>query len=84
MGIELSDAGTPFIPAVPSKLSKQDPDLYQFLVSMKLAVEQMGQGAFTNTFLVATAMNLGTSGTFAISSGGSIVVTSGIVITVTS
>lgn len=84
MGIQLPSPGNVNVPTVPKKLQKEDPEMYNYLNDLRRAVISVASGMFANTFTVATAMNLGVSGTFAISSGGSIIVTSGIVITVTS
>lgn len=84
MGIELPNAGNVFIPAVPEKLREVSPELFEWVQDFKRAVERGIQDQFSNNLNIATVINSGTSGTFTISSGGSIVVTSGIVITVTS
>lgn len=82
MGITLPNSGEQPLPDVPKGI--KDEDLRRYLTSLKIAVERRFREQFTNTLLVSTTVNLGTSGTFVISSGGSIIVTSGIVIKVTS
>ena len=84
MGIELPESGAPLFPVVPEKLQTDNKDLYEYLQAQRKELERLSAGLFANTFIVATAINLGVSGTFSISSGGSIIVTSGIVISVTS
>jgi len=84
MGLELPNPGNVFIPAVPDAILKDNPALGVFLRDFRKAVEDGVRDQFSNNLHIATAVNLGISGTFAISSGGSIVVTSGIVINVTS
>ena len=84
MGINLPWSGNNYIPKPSLDIARENPMLYAYLMDLKRALEDIGRGAFANTFTVSTAINSGTSGTFVISSGGSIVVTSGIVLTVTS
>ena len=84
MGLELPNPGNAFIPEVPSEVRKQSPELFDWAQRLRIAVQESVQGQFNNSLHIATAIDSGTSGTFTISSGGSIVVTSGIVINVTS
>ena len=85
MGIELPNSGNVFLPAVPSEDRLSDPRvLREAILDVYRHLEELGHALFTNDLHIATAINLGISGTFAISSGGSILVTSGIVINVTS
>jgi hypothetical protein len=84
MGIEMPHAGESLLPPVPDKLRNSDPELYRFLQIMKSHLDRQGSGLFRNDVAIANVINSGTSGTFTISSGGSLIVTSGIVLTVTS
>lgn len=84
MGISLPQEDSIQFPEVPRSVEAKDRDLYEYLKAQQRVLKYAVQGMFNNSFVVATAMNSGTSGTFAISSGGSIIVTSGIVIRVTS
>lgn len=84
MGINLPNPGNVFIPEIPPGIAARDPALADYLRSFKRSVEDAIRDQFSNNLHIATAINSGTSGTFVISSGGSIIVTSGIVITVTS
>jgi hypothetical protein len=81
VGINLPNSGNVFIPEVPSDL---DAKTAEYLRSFKRSVEKAVRDQFSNNLVLANVINLGVSGTFIISSGGSIVVTSGIVISVTS
>lgn len=83
MGIELT-SGNIFIPEVPESIKTDSPALYDYLQKLKRGVDNLSRGGFSNSLNIAAAVNLGTSGTFVISSGGSIIITSGIVISVTS
>lgn len=83
MGIELPNPGRVFLPKVPKEL-ESTPALADYLNKVTAAIEEGLRRGFDNTLHIATAINSGTSGTFAISSGGSIVVTSGVVINITS
>lgn len=78
MTIELSQ-GNVFFPEVPPGLQKTSPDLYEFLQSLKKQLGGMSQASLSNERKLADAINLGTSGTFTVSSGSQILVTSGIV-----
>lgn len=82
MAINLPKTGTAFFPQVPEGI--QDPMVANYLQDLRRSMVDMVRGMFSNSFTIATAINSGTSGTFTLSSGGSIIVTSGIVITVTS
>lgn len=84
MSLELPKSGDVFIPEVPSSLQKDNKEMYNFLVQLKRTLEPTLRGLFANDSLIADAVNLGVSGSFVISSGGHIVVTSGIVTAVTS
>ena len=84
MGIELPQPANVFFPEVPRSLEQTNPDLYNYLQRLNKTLETSLRGYFDNDELTATTINSGTSGTFTMSSGGSIVVTSGIVINVTS
>lgn len=84
MALELPNPGDVFIPDVPASLTKVSPEFVAYMERFKTAVEMSIRDQFTNSLYIATAISLGVSGTFTISSGGSIVVTSGIVINVTS
>ncbi len=83
MGLTLPNAGNISLPEVPAQIQKENVVLYEFLQKLRKEVASAVQGQFSNSLLVANTIS-GTSGTFTISSGGSIIVTSGIVITVTS
>lgn len=84
MSISLPQGDNPTLPPVPPQIKTESPQVYEYLLKLRGALGDFARGQFSNTFTVATAMNSGTSGTFVISSGGSIIVTSGIVIRVTS
>jgi hypothetical protein len=84
MGIVLGNPGYLALPPVPTNLHKDNPELYTFLEALRRNLSQSAQGLFHNDRLVVDAMNSGTSGTFTLSSGGSIIITSGVVIKVTS
>lgn len=73
-----------FLPQVPDTLREGSPELYDYLQRLRLAVQQAASGAFSNAYILSTAINSGTSGTFVMSSGGHLIVTSGIVIRITS
>jgi len=83
MGIELPQPSNIFLPEVPSGLA-ENVVLYDYLQRLTKTLEASFRGYFDNDELTATTINSGISGTFTISSGGSIIVTSGIVINVTS
>ena len=84
MSIELPQSESPYLPKIPVSVQKDTPELFDFLEKLRSRVEDIQNGLFDNDRMIANAVNSGTSGTFTISSGGSIVVTSGIVISVTS
>lgn len=83
MGVDLANSEQAFMPETPETLKSVSEDLYEYLERMKRFLDQMSDGTFNNDTLLANAINSGTSGTFAITSGSSIVVTSGIVTSVT-
>ena len=84
MAINLPQPGNIFIPEVPDSVRKVSPELFDWAQKTRRVLQDGLKGAFANSFHISTAINSGTSGTFTISSGGSIIVTSGIVINVTS
>lgn len=84
MAITLPQQGDVQFPEVPRAIERESKELYEYLKKTQRIMQYAVQGMFNNSFTVATAINSGTSGTFAISSGGSIIVSSGIVIRVTS
>lgn len=65
-----------FLPEVPDKM---DPLVRDYLQRLRLVIQQSLQGAFSNSSIVASAINSGTGGTFAIASGGHITLVNGIV-----
>lgn len=71
-----------FMPSVPDEIRQISPILYDYLQVLRLMLIRDGQGDIANAQIIVAAMNSGTSGTFAIASGGHIAVTSGIVISV--
>lgn len=81
MTIEMPHARGVFLPRPPSDL---DPKMQEYLRQLITALERQLPGHFDNAYLIAQALNSGTSGAFTINSGGNIVVTSGVVISVTS
>lgn len=83
MGITLPTGDVLILPEPPQGLQKENKELYLYLNRLRGALQDFARGQFSNTFTVSTAMNLGTSGAFAIASGGHINVTSGIVTSVT-
>lgn len=81
MSIDLPQTGNVFLPTIPKGL---DPQLETYLKQLNSVIINLAKGHFNNDRNIANIISSGISGTFTISSGGSIVVTSGIVITVTS
>jgi hypothetical protein len=81
MGIKLPQSAT-FIPEVPDQVREVSPILYDYLSKMRVVLQQNANGALSNSMLIATSINSGTTGTFVVASGGHIKVTSGIVISV--
>lgn len=81
-GINLPKSGNVQLPQVPESIRGTNAELYDYLSKMRISLQQVAQDQFANSFIMATAMNLGTSGTFVTASGGHIVITSGIVISV--
>lgn len=77
-------SGNVFVPEVPDSIRTKDSVLYEYLQKLKRSVENVTRGNFSNSMYITAAINSGTSGTFTLSSGGSIIITSGIVIRVTS
>lgn len=84
MGIDLPSGGNIFLPEVPKGLEETSPEVFKWMKSVRKELIRQVNEMFSNDLHISTAINSGTSGTFTISSGGSIVVTSGIVINVTS
>jgi hypothetical protein len=85
MGVLLPNGEYAYIPSIPKAEELADPHkLHDFLQSLKRAIEENASNNFNNKRTIIAALNSGTSGTFALSSGGSIIITSGVVITVTS
>lgn len=84
MSINLPSEGDVQFPEVPRSVQQMDRELYEFLKTQQRVMQFAVRGAFDNSLTVATAINSGVSGTFVISSGGSIVVVNGIVTSVTS
>lgn len=84
MSITLPSEGALQLPEVPASIAKSNKELYEYLKMAQRVTVSSVRGAFNNTFTVATAVNSGVSGTFVISSGGSITVVNGIVTVVTS
>lgn len=82
MGITLPNSGNVFTPEIPRSI--QDQDMINYLRRLSSVIEKVAREQFNNSLAISTVINSGVSGTFTISSGGSIVVTSGIVISVTS
>lgn len=81
-GINLPNSGNIQLPQVPDSVRSVSADLYDYLSKMRISIQQLGQGQFSNSLIMATAINSGTSGTFVVASGGHIAITSGIVISV--
>lgn len=84
MGINLPTSEQPFLPKVPVSVRDVSTELYDYLEKLDRFLSSANDGFFENDRLITTVINSGVSGTFTLSSGGSIVVTSGIVISVTS
>lgn len=82
MGITLPTGDILILPEPPAKLKTSDPETYLYLNKLRGALQDFARGQFSNTFTVATAINLGTTGSLLIKSGGHINVTSGIVTSV--
>lgn len=70
------------LPDVPDAVRTLSPELADYLERFKLVIQQNASGAQANVFVVAKAINSGTSGAFLIASGGHLNLTSGIVISV--
>lgn len=83
MSIQLPNSGVVFLPQVPKEL-KSNHELYDYLVQLDGVLTKALRAQFNNSNILVVAVNSGTTGTFTLSSGGSIVVTNGIVVTVTS
>lgn len=87
MGIELPQPSNVFLPQVPVEVNQTNVDLYDYLQRLTKALETSLRGYFDNDELIATTINSGTTGTFAITSGAdtlaTFVITSGIVVSVT-
>ena len=85
MPIELPHGGEIFLPAIPPHLQETDVVLFNYLQEMRREVERVNRALFDNTFVVATAMNSGTSGVFVIldSVNATVNITSGVVISIT-
>lgn len=84
MGITLPNGDSVSIPEVPVAIKTKYPEVYDYLGKVRVFMQEYSRNQFSNTFTVATAINSGTSGTFVMSSGGHLIVTSGIVIRITS
>lgn len=81
-GINFPQSSQTFFPGVPESLKDSNPELFDYLTRMQLMLQQQLQGQFSNDAILQGVINKGTSGTFAIASGGHILVTSGIVTSV--
>lgn len=79
MSIDLPQTGTVFLPTIPSEIKKLSPQLNEYLIKLNSALKNLTNGHFNNDLNITTVISSGTSGTFAIASGGHILVTSGIV-----
>lgn len=82
MGITLPNGDILIIPEPPQTMRTDQPELYQYLNKLRVSIQDFARGQFNNTFTVATAINVGTSGVFLIASGGHLTVSSGIVVAV--
>ena len=69
MGVELPNPGNVFIPEVPESIKEQSPELFNWAQSVRKELTKAVQDMFSNDLLVATTINLGVSGTFAIVTG---------------
>jgi len=85
MSIGLPNAAGSRVPSVPPPGQLANPHtMHEYLQRLTRELERVSNALFDNDKIIVGAINSGTSGTFTISSGGSIIVTSGLVITVTS
>ncbi len=82
MGIQLPQGGSPFMPVIPASIRALSPELNTYLHALEAAIIKNFRGNFNNDNTIVIAVNSGTSGTFNVASGGHIVVTSGVVISV--
>ena len=83
MGINIGQASNIHLPDVPKNIGDEKV-LYEYMQKFRREIMDAFVGLGGNDQIVFNAVNSGTSGTFTLSSGGSIIITSGIVITVTS
>lgn len=81
-GIELPQSGNVFLPIIPKSLRTTNKELYDYLYKLDAKLTTLFSGQFNNANNIVVAINSGTSGTFNVASGGHIVVTSGVVISV--
>lgn len=81
MSITLPKSGSIYLPQVPNMRDKQIQD---YLQKLRNSIQNHFTGYFANDSALASVINSGTSGTFTISSGGSIVVSNGAVVSVSS
>lgn len=79
MSIDLPQSGTVPLPMVPKGI---DPELREYLVKLNSTLQGLTRGHFNNDLNISTVISSGTSGSFVIHSGGHILVTSGIVTSV--
>lgn len=82
MAIDLPQTGTVFLPTIPKSVKTLSPELADYLIKLHTVIQSMNKGGFSNDLNIANVIGSGASGTFAIASGGHILVTSGIVISV--
>ena len=83
MAIDLPQSSIKPLPTIPAGMKQSHPLVYDHLQKLHAAIDQLTRGHFNNDLNISNVIGSGVSGTFAIASGGHIVVTSGIVISVT-
>lgn len=83
MSVQLPQSGQLYLPEPPAKVKTDSPDLYEYMQKTRKELTRNANGIFDNTNALANAINSGTSGTFVVTSGSSIVVVNGIITSVT-
>ena len=82
MAIDLPQSSITPLPTIPASIKASDPVIYEHFTKLHNVINQLTRGHFNNDLNITTVINSGTTGTFVIASGGHIVVSSGIVISV--
>ncbi len=79
MAIDLPQTPNTVLPTIPKGI---DPILRDYLIKLNTTLQSLTRGHFNNDLNIANTISSGTSGSFVVASGGHILVTSGIVISV--